>query len=206
MAIRDGMQGLVDRVRALTGAGTAEYTVGADTYWVDTDLQDILDSNARFFIDVPLVWRPQSIGGGTVQYLVADAPYRDMEEAASGTARWIVRDGPGAQIGTANYSADYRQGRLTFTSNQGGTAYYLTGYTYDVYAAAADVWLERLAHFQDWYDFSADNQEFSRSQAFDHAVKAEALLRGKAGSNVVGAASGDLRTSQFVRMDLNEAG
>jgi hypothetical protein len=202
MAIRDGMQNLVNRVRALTSAGTAEYTVGDNTYWTDDHLEDILDSNAQFVIDTPLTWQPQSIGGGTVTYVVAEALYRDFEEATSGTARWIVRDGPGAQIGTANYTTDYRQGRLTFTSDQGGTAYYLTGYTYDVHAAAADVWLERMAHFSDWYDFAADNQKFSRSQAWDHAMAMEKAMRAKAGANIATNAQGELRMSQFVRVDL----
>ena len=200
--IRAGMSKLINRVRALASAGTAEYTIGDITYWTDEHIQDKLDSNAQFVIDAPLLWQPQSIGGGTVTYVVAEAQYRDFEEATSGTARWIVRDGPGAQIGTANYSADYRQGRLTFTSDQGGTAYYLTGYTYDVHSAAADVWLERLANFADWYDFRADNQTFNRSQAYTHAAQQEKKLRGMAGANIVTNALGELRVGQFVRVDI----
>ena len=45
MALRTGMTNLVARVRALTGAGTAEYTAGSVTYWTDDHLQTILDSN-----------------------------------------------------------------------------------------------------------------------------------------------------------------
>lgn len=202
MAIRTGMQNLVNRVRALTSAGTAEYVAGTLTYWTDDHLEDVLDRNSRFFVDAPLNWQQQMIGG-TAVYYTAFTPYRDLEELASGTARWEVRTGPGISIGTAGYTPDYQNGIITFTASQGGSAYYLTGWTYDVYAAAADVWVERLAHFQDWYDFRADNQTFSRSQAFKNAEKMEAYLRKKAGSNLV-QNHGDLRVSQFVRTDLGD--
>jgi len=202
MATRDGMQNLIKRVRGMAQADTSEYTIYGETYWTDEHIQSILDSNAQFLVDSPLTWRKQTIGGGTVNYLVAESLYRDFEEAVSGTAQWIVRDSAGAEIGTANYSVDYRAGRLTFTSDQGGTAYYLTAYTYDVNAATADVWGQRLANFTDWYDFSADNQDFSRSQVFEHAQEMEQHHRRQAGQNLVSNAGGDVRTAEFVRVDV----
>lgn len=206
MAIRSGMSSLVNRVRALTGCGTAEYTAGSVTYWTDNHLQDILDANARFVASSPLAWIPQTTPGGTAVWWNGQLEYRDIEESPGTVdgSRFILRDGTGAAIGTANYTVDYRAGRVSFgTANQGGTAYYATLYTYDVHAAAADVWLERLAHFNEWYDFRADNQTFTRSQAWDHAYKMEAKLRGKAGQNVIGGVSGDVHLSTFVRNDIN---
>jgi hypothetical protein len=196
------MQNLVNRVRTLTRAGTAEYTAGTVVYWTDNHIQDILDSNVTFAVDSPLAWLPQTISGGSAVYLVAQAEYRDTEEIASGTARWIIRNGAGAEVGTANYTPDYRAGRVVFSADQSGSAYYLTCCSYDVYAAAADLWLERLAYFNEWYDFRADNQQFTRSQAWEHAQKMEQAMRGKAGQNLVIVAGGDLRASEFVRVDL----
>ena len=201
MAIRTGMLTLIKRVRNLSDA-PATYTDTSTPYWSDNDIQNILDSNATFFVDDPLTWRPQTIGGGTVNYYVAQSHYRDLEEATSGTARWIVRDSVGAENGTANYTPNYRQGQLVWSADQGGTAYYLTGYSYDIHAAAADLWLERLANFADWYKFSADNQTFDRQQAYDHATKMEQRHRQLSGKNVVLQAAGDLRHSEFVRTDL----
>jgi hypothetical protein len=207
---RSGMSNLIQRVRDLCDAGTAEYTAGTVVHWSNDDIQDILDSNSMLLIDAPLTWLPQTIGGGTINYLIAQSPYRDFEEVASGTARWIIRDATGAQIGTANYTPDYRGGRVTFTSDQGGSAYFLTAYTYDIHAAAADVWRQRLAHFTDWYNFTyklGDSSEtFSRDQAFQHAKDMLREMEKKAGSNVVSAASGDLRTSQFLRTDISYSG
>lgn len=204
--VRAGMQNLINRVRALTGAGQSEYTVGDYTYWSDENLQTILDARSQFIVGGPLTWQPQTIAGGTITYLTAQAGYRDLEEGPAGTAtssRFVIRDSTGAAVGTANYSVDYQAGRVTFTGDQGGTAYYFTGYTYDVCAAAADVLRERLANFNLYYDFSADNQSFSRSQVRKQIAEAMADLRGCAGSNVAGATSGDLHVSQFVRTDIN---
>jgi hypothetical protein len=201
---RSGMTNLIARVRALTGAGTAEYAAGTVTYWTDDHLQSILDANAGLLIDSPLVWFPQTFNGGSQQWLLAQSPYRDFEEAA-GTAndsRYVIRDAAGSIIGTAAYTPDYRMGRVTFGTSQGGTAYYLTAYTYDVHRAAADVWEERLAHFQDWYNFSADNQKFERKDVFDHAMKMLAYHRGRAGGNLV-ANAGDVRFTLLTRDDLN---
>lgn len=199
MAIRTGMQTLVDRVRALTGAGTAEYTAGTATYWSDNNLQDVLDSNLFPVRGELLKWEPETIGGGTIAYYDAISRYRDYEEAESGTERWIIRDSIGTEIGTANYTADYRAGRIRFSADQAGSAYYLTAYSYDVFAAAADLWLERMSNFADWYDFSADNQNFSRSQAWEHAQTMSKTMREKAGANT---GQGQLFTSTFVRTDL----
>lgn len=202
---RTGMGNLIQRVRGLSKAGTADYTVGDDTYFSDDHIQDILDGNADLLIDSPFAWLPQTISG-TVNYLTAQNQYRDFEEAVSGTARWAIRDNTGNLIGTANYSANYRAGRVTFGANQGGTAYYLTAYTYDVHAAAAEVWRMRLANFADWYAFSFKagdtTEQFSRQQAFDHAEKMLAEMESRAGSNVIGS-GGDIRVSEFMRTDVN---
>jgi hypothetical protein len=207
---RSGMTNLIQRVRGLSDAGLADYTAGAVTYFSDDHIQEILDSNAALLIDTPLDWRPQTIGGGTVSYQIAQAAYRDLEEAASGTARWIVRTGTGDAVGTANYSTDYRAGRLTFTADQGGSAYFLTAYTYDVYQAAADVWRQRLANFADWYKFSLKagdtTESFDRQQAFEHAREMINEMEQKAGSNVITVGGGDVRVSQFVRSDISYSG
>jgi hypothetical protein len=199
MAIRSGMQNLVNRLRVLTGAGTAEYVAGAVTYWTDDHLQAVLDSNNQYVGGAQLQWQPETIGGGTVAYYEATLPRRDMEEAESGTTRWVIRDSIGGTIGTANYTADYRAGRVRFAADQHGSAYYLTGYTYDVYAAASDLWGERLSNFASYYDFKSDNQTLTRSQIWEHARDMQKLMMSKAGAN---AGQGELHTGVFYRSDL----
>lgn len=43
--------------------------------------------------------------------------------------------------------------------------------TYDLHAAAADVWEEKAAVLSAGYDFQADGSSFSRSQAYEQAMK-----------------------------------
>ena len=42
--------------------------------------------------------------------------------------------------------------------------------TYDLNAAAADLWNEKAAIAAAWFDFSADGAQFSRSQAYTQAA------------------------------------
>ena len=49
--------------------------------------------------------------------------------------------------------------------------------TYDLNAAAADVWEEKAAALAEDYDFSADGASFKRSQSHQHATKMAAYYR-----------------------------
>jgi hypothetical protein len=201
MGVRAGMANLLERLRSLTHAGTADFSIDDVSYFSDSQLQDILDSNVTFMNDEPLTWQTDVVGGGSIEYHTCWAgSYRDYEGRYSGTAYWIVRDGQGAEVGTANYTADYLTGRIVFSADQGGTAYYLTARSYDLYSAAADVWLRRQAYYADWYEFSSDDQRFARQQAYDHAVQMEKNMRGRAGQN---SKRGVFRTAVFVRGDVN---
>lgn len=201
--MRAGMANLVDRVRALCDIDSDSYTVNYKDYWTNDQIQSRLDSNATFLVDSPLFWRPQTLTGSDVNYLIADSLYRDFEELGSGESRWVIRDSTGAVIATSGYSVDYRQGRVTFTTDQEGTNYYLTAYSYDVYAAAANVWAEKLANFSSWYDFSADGGNYKRDQVFKHAQDMLKLMHQETGQNVVANAGGDIRVAMWRRVDVN---
>ena len=202
MMARSGMTNLIDRLRGLSNAGTAQYTAGTITYWTDNHLQDALDRHHTWVIEENLTWVTQNIGG-TAQYLTAYQRYKNFEEAESGTTRWQVRTAEGTAEGTANYTADYVQGRITWSTDQGGTTYMVaTGYSYDLYAAAVDVLEHKLAYIDLWYDFSADNQEFNRSQVKDNLTDLIATYRKRMGINAPGK-SGDMAISQTVRVDIN---
>ena len=201
--VRNGMGNLITRLRGMTNAGMTDFTLNSVNYFADSHLQDILDANVTWVHDEPLTWQIDTIGGGSIEYKTCWAgDFRDYEEATSGTAYWAVRDGPGAFIGTANYTPDYLTGRIVFSADQGGTAYYLTARSYDLYSAAADVWLQRQSFYSNWYDFQSDDQKFSRKQAFDNAVAMEKEMRQRSGQN---ANRGMFRTSTFFRTDVNKS-
>lgn len=201
MALRAGMADLIKQVRRITNAGKEDYTVGDVTYWRDADIQEVLDRHVDYLVEMPLKWVTTTDTGGTTRYKIAQSPYGYLEGTTSGTAYFYITETGGSIISGSGYTPNYDQGRITFTSDQGGTAYFLTAYSYDVYAAAADIWRERLANFSGWYDFRSDNQTFTRSQAFEHANKMLNLMEQKSGGNVL-QYSGDLRVGQFVRTDL----
>ena len=198
---RTGMSNLITRLRVMTNAGTADFSLAGVSYFDDDQLQDLLDANVTLVENYPLEWFPDTVGGGSIEWhRCKSGNYRDFEEIASGTLQWAVRDATGALQGTANYTPNYVTGELCFTADQGGTIYYLNARSYDLYSAAADVWLQRQAYYSDWVHVASDGQQFSWQQAFDHAVEMERSMRARAGQNRY---RGALRTGAFVRNDLN---
>jgi hypothetical protein len=77
---------------------------------------------------------------------------------------FIVSDGTGNVVGTSTYSVDYANGKVTVNSDQGGSLRYITGTSYDIYRAAADVWRTKAGHHSGAVDFSTDNMTVNRGQ------------------------------------------
>ena len=169
---RTGMTALLEEVRGMCEAGTAEYTVGTTSYWSDNALQDILDVNRRDIVFAPLAVLPVTTSGGTLVYKEYRSPYDFLEATSGGTDILYLQDSTGATAGTALWSADYRRGVFTFASNTAGTTFYLTGRSYDLKAAAADVWRRKAAHYAPTsFNFSTDNHSISREQVYDHCLQ-----------------------------------
>lgn len=131
--LRDTMADLITRLRRMIGdrAGDGET-------WHDTDLQEALDSHRRDLYRVGLHAFPQH-SGTAIDYLEYRSEHGDWERTDGGSAIFVLEDWAGNNSGTANWSADYQRGIVTFGANQSGTAYYLTGRIYDLAGAAADV-------------------------------------------------------------------
>lgn len=161
---RATMTDLIQDVRRMTGASASEYIVGDDSFFDDDVLQDMLDARRRDVYRAELVPNIDYLGGGSIQYFQYDSGLRHLEQTSGGTAVFIVEDGPGTNVGTANYTADYRRGVVTFTADQGGTSYYLTARTYDVYGVAADVLQQWATHEALSFDVSTPEVNARRSQ------------------------------------------
>ena len=153
------MADLIGDVRDLVGdfGGTAQ---------VFTDRQVLreLDARRREIVFEPMYSQVRQVAGGSIAYYDYYAGWGCLEATDGGTAVFTIQDSTGATQGTAGWSADYRRGHVTFTTDRRGTAYYLTARAYDTYGAAAALlrqWATRLARE---FDFSTDGQSFSRSQ------------------------------------------
>lgn len=192
---RSTMYDLIQRVRTLTATNVGDYIVGNQSYWTDAQIEAVLDQHRLDFSDDLMTPLREVDSGGTVTYYTYQAHYTDLEPTVGGTAVFYVRDSTGTRAGTANYSADYRAGRITFTASTGGTAYYLTGRSYDIYAAAADIWEMKAAHVAERFDFTADGASFKVSQLVQQYERQAANMRAKSHT-------GGLVTSTFVRDDV----
>lgn len=186
---RTGLANLITELRGLAEAGTAEYTIagsgGTATYWDDNQLQDILDTHRKDIIFEPLQMYPYQIAGGSLSWTDYRSGYGYYEATTGGTAIFYLQDSTGATAGTSLYTPDYRRGQITFGANQAGTVYYLTGRSYDLEAAAADIWRRKASHYApSSFDFSTDNHSVSRSQVYKHCLEMAAYYESKSASAV----------------------
>lgn len=168
MAARTGMTNAITELRAKGQAGTAEYTLGSDTYFTDEHLQDILDRNRVEFYDLPLEIEARTDTSGNARYYDYYFPGGDWEEATGGTPVWLVQDSTGEHVGTASYTVNYAAGHIRFSADQAGTVYYLTGRKYNMNRAAAAVWYQKAANVANRFDWSSDNHRMSASQLHKH--------------------------------------
>jgi len=170
MTARTGMATLIARLRTMTDAGTADYSIAGTTYWTDAQVQTILDLYRTDFRREQLRRTSETVSG-TANYLDYYSRHRDLEEATGGTVVWRVEEGDGDDLGTANYTVNYEAGHIRMNSTSGGTVYYLTGRSYNMRKAASDLWRRKAANAAKHYDFSADGHSFKRSQFAAHCLQ-----------------------------------
>jgi hypothetical protein len=168
---------LVDDLRGLVAAGTAEYTDGAGTaYWTSSQLTAALANRRWLTFEEPITYYANTGTSGTAQYLRArvDAPGR-FESGTAGVGGTII-DSLGATV--SGYTLD-TDGWLLFTADQRGSVRYLTAWSYDVYAAAADVLEAWASNVKLHFDAETDQQRFDRSQKFKLLMEQASQYRRK---------------------------
>lgn len=170
MAIRSGMQTLVNELRALTQVTSSDFTLeGYGTVWIDDDLQDVLDQYVIPFKEL-MTGRAQ-YASGTATYYDFYWQRRPVEEIASGTGVFEVTTEAGSAFGTAAFSVNYKAGRVTFDDDQGTNYRYVSGRQYDIKGAAAELWRKRAGYLAlTAMDISTDNHSVKRSQLMKHAL------------------------------------
>ena len=152
MAVRTTMTNLIARTRTLTG------DTGSPAVFDDQAYQDALD---HYMVDIRLLaLRPaERIGaGGAVTFVEYFAPWSDWEAGATIQTQTFA-----TLTETTDYTADYLAGIWTMTASQ-WPPLFLSGQTYDIYRAAAEIlraWAAKLALA---YDYSQNGQQFIRSQ------------------------------------------
>jgi len=179
MAARTGLSTLILRLRGMADAGTADYTLGAAVYWDDDQCQTVLDNYRMSIHGDRLVPYPEQSAGSAI-WLEYHSHFPNWEATTGGTAVFVVRDSVGNIQGTANYSVDYANGVVTFNSDQRGTAYFLTGISYDLNGAASDIWMQKAGQAAKLFAFSAGPHTLSRQQVYEHCIKMSDLFASRA--------------------------
>ena len=169
MAARTGLSHLIDVLRGMADVGTADWTQGTANYYDSDQMERVLDRHRKEIVHEQLGML-QDWNGGTVRYLEYTSRFKNYEQTSGGTAIFVIEHGTGADVSTANYTADYFRGRITFGTDTGGSTLYLTGRSYDLDGAAADIWMSKAANAANMYDFSTDNHSFKRSQFMKHCM------------------------------------
>ena len=151
---RTTLAGLIAKVRRLVDDKNA-------TIWNADEVQDALDRRRMEAVQIMLASHVVRVGSSS-QRLIYTAPYGDWEGGVT------LYDATFAAVSAD--AEDLTVGRWSFTSEP-NYPIYLSGFTFDVYAAAADLLEERAQQLVGQYDFSADGGNYRRSQHKDGLVK-----------------------------------
>lgn len=186
---RAGMSDLITELRGMTDAGTADYAIGTVNYWSDDHIQTVLDSH-RTDINHYRIEATSTINSSNVtEYKDFYTPFTFLE---SGTITYI-QEGTGAVVGTADYTVDYFNGKITFTNDTAGSILHLTTRSFDMNMAAADVWKRKASNAARMFDFSTDNHSVKRGTFMKNCMDMAAQFSAMAG----------IQTADLVRTDIN---
>jgi hypothetical protein len=180
------MSDLINELRGLTYTGTADYTAGTVAFWSDAQLEAVLDRHRWEVRDEYMTAYPTQTTGGSVEWYDYQSRYRWFESSDGGTARYIIKNSTGTTVAGTTYAAQYANGMVVFAADTGGDSYSVTGFAYDVYGAAADVWNQKAAYYASAIDFSTDNHNVRRSHILQNCERMAAKFDAMSGLPVQG--------------------
>ncbi len=190
-AVRSGMDYLITELRGMTNAGYEDYKVAGAYYWSDKHLQDALDRYRADVLEEDL-YAVQQTRNGTTYYLEYRSQFGNLEGVASGTSVFKLDNAAGTNLSGTLWTADYQRGVITFNNDSLGSTVLLTARSYDLNAAAADVWRRKMAHYAEAYTISTDRQSLQRSQLIQQCQVMADYYAGQARPQVLNMMRGDM--------------
>lgn len=174
---------LIDEVRNVTGAEATDFS--------DDEIRAALDRN-RYLLDFQEIdWRPRIYGGGSIEYKRGSVftPYA-LEAGTAGGSGGTVQDSLGGTI--TGWTLD-RDGWITFSADQAGSARFFSGFAYDVNTACAEVCDSWAASVKTLVDVSSDDQSLKLSQRYTTIKDLAAQFRRRAPIQTGGLTRGDAK-------------
>ena len=181
---RTTLANLIQTLRGMVNAGTADYTAGTASMWDDDQLAGVLDRYRQDHYRAQLT-PIQTYSGGSVEWRHYYAGEEHLEATDGGTAIFYVQDAAGNNIGTAQYSMDYARGHAEFGADTGGSVLFWYGRSYDLNRAAADVWRQKASHYADRVTFQTDNHRVQLGDLHKQALAQAAYYEQRAESGGV---------------------
>lgn len=161
MTVRNGMTDLISQFRSLVAeSGT--------TIFSDDRLQTILDNNRQDFYQSPLQSIGQVVGGSTIYKWYSLPSQQYQEGTASGTA--LVRIFNYGGTVETTYTSDFNNASFTFVSDTRGSAYYMTGRSFNFNKAVSEGWKEKAAYYSGNFDFKVEGRSFNKSQVIKNCL------------------------------------
>ena len=189
--VRSTMATLITKVRLLIND-----PAGGSQIFADNDIQDVLDYSRQDMYNLQLIDRPTFVTG-TVQWLDYFAKLGDWEDDL------VLKQYLYNVVTPA--TSEPIAGHWHFSATTLPPVY-LTGKTYDVYRAAADLlemWASRVSLN---FDFTTDGQSFRRSQAHQQLLDTALHYRMRQRSRSVAMTRSDLNGPQQQNMLSLEPG
>jgi len=180
------MVDLIAELRGMTNTSVDDYTINGSSWWTDDQLQTVLD-NHRVEVVRDLLHHVDEYGaGGTLIVTRYYSRFGNYERTTGGSAIFVVQDSTYNTVGTALYTPGYARGEVIFSSNTSGYDYYLTGRSYDLNSAAADVWDRKAAQAAAGaYSWSSDNMRVDKGNVVKVYRDQARYYRGLSGPRVV---------------------
>ena len=166
MAVRPDMEYLIQYVRTLID-DHEEDPDGA--YFSDQDIQDRLDLTRKSFYIFKLEAKPTLVAGGAKEYHDFQASRPFWEENA------VLQDRDGTTLTPDD--SDWLTGAWHFDTEP-DSCVYITGKSYDVYSACANLIDNLVSRLRKEFNFTADGMTIQRiTQVKDLKCQAESFRR-----------------------------
>ena len=179
MALRPSMAALISRTRLLIND-----TAGASQTFADQDVQDVLDESRQDIKNQEMIPRPTFVTG-TVSYLDYYTKQTDWEDD------FVLKQ---YLINTVTPAlSEPIIGHWQFATSTLPSVF-ITGKTYDIYRAAADLLERWAAKLTLSFDFTSDGQSFRRSQMHGQLLDMALHYRMKQRARVVSMVRDDMNT------------